>query len=151
MDCLLVRYLSWFCSPVRSLFSNRCFCVGIKPWIFVQKLGDAIFIPAGCPHQIRNLKVLWDILVSLRWYRFEVATVYMIIRRFWSCTIVPEAVFCTSSEADRTWHQYKNMTTEMAMRKNHWISALSLLIFSILASHSSRDSSFVQFLYVKFL
>lgn len=45
----------------------------------------------------------------------------------------------------------KNMTTEMAMRKNHWISALSLLIFSILASHSSRDSSFVQFLFVKFL
>ncbi|KAK2408432.1 lysine-specific demethylase JMJ25 [Trifolium repens] len=23
---------------------------------FVQKLGDAVFIPAGCPHQVRNLK-----------------------------------------------------------------------------------------------
>ncbi|KAG5549665.1 hypothetical protein RHGRI_014836 [Rhododendron griersonianum] len=29
---------------------------GIEPWTFVQKLGDAVFIPAGCPHQYRNLK-----------------------------------------------------------------------------------------------
>ena len=32
-------------------------CIGIEPWTFVQKLGDAVFIPAGCPHQVRNLKV----------------------------------------------------------------------------------------------
>ncbi|CAN1230505.1 Lysine-specific demethylase JMJ27 [Linum grandiflorum] len=24
---------------------------GIEPWTFIQKLGDAVFIPAGCPHQ----------------------------------------------------------------------------------------------------
>ncbi|MCD9561372.1 hypothetical protein HAX54_020434 [Datura stramonium] len=30
---------------------------GVEPWTFVQKLGDAVFIPAGCPHQVRNLKV----------------------------------------------------------------------------------------------
>ncbi|KAL5543234.1 hypothetical protein UlMin_010944, partial [Ulmus minor] len=29
---------------------------GIEPWTFVQQLGDAVFIPAGCPHQVRNLK-----------------------------------------------------------------------------------------------
>ncbi|VFQ66086.1 unnamed protein product [Cuscuta campestris] len=29
---------------------------GIEPWTFVQGLGDAVFIPAGCPHQVRNLK-----------------------------------------------------------------------------------------------
>ncbi|XP_028065257.1 lysine-specific demethylase JMJ25-like isoform X3 [Camellia sinensis] len=29
---------------------------GIEPWTFVQKLGDAVFIPAGCPYQVRNLK-----------------------------------------------------------------------------------------------
>ncbi|KAJ4972653.1 hypothetical protein NE237_005827 [Protea cynaroides] len=29
---------------------------GIEPWTFVQKLGEAVFIPAGCPHQVRNLK-----------------------------------------------------------------------------------------------
>ncbi|KAF5191817.1 Lysine-specific demethylase jmj25 [Thalictrum thalictroides] len=28
----------------------------IEPWSFVQRLGDAVFIPAGCPHQVRNLK-----------------------------------------------------------------------------------------------
>ncbi|GJV48241.1 JmjC domain-containing protein [Tanacetum coccineum] len=30
---------------------------GIEPWTFLQKLGDAVFIPAGCAHQVRNLKV----------------------------------------------------------------------------------------------
>ncbi|XP_047315217.1 lysine-specific demethylase JMJ25-like isoform X2 [Impatiens glandulifera] len=29
---------------------------GIEPWTFVQQLGEAVFIPAGCPHQVRNLK-----------------------------------------------------------------------------------------------
>ncbi|XVF67009.1 hypothetical protein PTKIN_Ptkin10aG0086000 [Pterospermum kingtungense] len=29
---------------------------GIEPWTFVQKLGDAVFIPAGCPYQVRNIK-----------------------------------------------------------------------------------------------
>ncbi|MCL7038235.1 hypothetical protein MKW94_027699 [Papaver nudicaule] len=29
---------------------------GIEPWSFVQELGEAVFIPAGCPHQVRNLK-----------------------------------------------------------------------------------------------
>ncbi|XP_047980581.1 lysine-specific demethylase JMJ25-like isoform X1 [Salvia hispanica] len=29
---------------------------GIEPWTFIQKVGDAVFIPAGCPHQVRNLK-----------------------------------------------------------------------------------------------
>ncbi|KAJ8647439.1 hypothetical protein MRB53_000462 [Persea americana] len=29
---------------------------GVEPWTFVQKLGEAVLIPAGCPHQVRNLK-----------------------------------------------------------------------------------------------
>ncbi|WJX21574.1 hypothetical protein P8452_10986 [Trifolium repens] len=29
---------------------------GVEPWTFIQKLGDAVFIPAGLPHQVRNLK-----------------------------------------------------------------------------------------------
>ncbi|KAG9151671.1 hypothetical protein Leryth_001978 [Lithospermum erythrorhizon] len=29
---------------------------GIEPWTFVQKVGEAVFIPAGCPHQVRNLE-----------------------------------------------------------------------------------------------
>ncbi|CAI0452165.1 unnamed protein product [Linum tenue] len=29
---------------------------GVEPWTFIQKLGDAVFIPAGCPYQVRNLK-----------------------------------------------------------------------------------------------
>lgn len=32
---------------------------GVEPWTFLQKLGEAVFIPAGCPHQVRNLKVLY--------------------------------------------------------------------------------------------
>jgi mannose-6-phosphate isomerase-like protein (cupin superfamily) len=31
--------------------------VGVEPWTFEQKLGEAVFIPAGCAHQVRNLKV----------------------------------------------------------------------------------------------
>ncbi|OMO80621.1 hypothetical protein CCACVL1_12849 [Corchorus capsularis] len=29
---------------------------GIEPWTFIQKVGEAVFIPAGCPHQVRNIK-----------------------------------------------------------------------------------------------
>jgi lysine-specific demethylase 3 len=28
---------------------------GIRPWTVEQRTGDAVFIPAGCPHQVRNL------------------------------------------------------------------------------------------------
>jgi len=27
---------------------------GLEPWIVHQRLGDAIIVPAGCPHQVRN-------------------------------------------------------------------------------------------------
>jgi mannose-6-phosphate isomerase-like protein (cupin superfamily) len=37
---------------------------GVKPWTFEQKLGEVVFIPAGCPHQVRNLKV-WQNITSL--------------------------------------------------------------------------------------
>ncbi|GAY46914.1 hypothetical protein CUMW_100630 [Citrus unshiu] len=33
---------------------------GIEPWTFIQKLGEAVFVPAGCPHQVRNLKAALD-------------------------------------------------------------------------------------------
>ncbi|KAF7832325.1 lysine-specific demethylase JMJ25 [Senna tora] len=29
-------------------------------WKFEHKLGEAVFIPAGCPHQVRNLK-FWQL------------------------------------------------------------------------------------------
>ncbi|XP_043702150.1 lysine-specific demethylase JMJ25-like [Telopea speciosissima] len=29
---------------------------GVEPWTFTQRVGEAVFIPAGCPHQVRNLK-----------------------------------------------------------------------------------------------
>ncbi|WOH00472.1 hypothetical protein DCAR_0519835 [Daucus carota subsp. sativus] len=37
---------------------------GIEPWTFVQKLGDAVFIPAGCPYQIRNMKSCINVAVD---------------------------------------------------------------------------------------
>ncbi|XP_068644224.1 lysine-specific demethylase JMJ27-like isoform X2 [Aristolochia californica] len=30
--------------------------LNIEPWTFEQYLGEAVFIPAGCPHQVRNRK-----------------------------------------------------------------------------------------------
>ncbi|PIA28769.1 hypothetical protein AQUCO_06700052v1 [Aquilegia coerulea] len=37
---------------------------GIEPWTFEQKLGEAVFIPAGCPHQVRNLKSCLKVAVD---------------------------------------------------------------------------------------
>ncbi|MED6107952.1 hypothetical protein PIB30_018980 [Stylosanthes scabra] len=60
-----------YCSPVEHVvhpIHDQCFYLnmehkrklkeefGVEPWTFEQKLGEAVFIPAGCPHQVRNLK-----------------------------------------------------------------------------------------------
>jgi len=29
----------------------------VEPWSFEQNLGEAIFVPAGCPFQARNVQV----------------------------------------------------------------------------------------------
>ena len=29
---------------------------GITPYVILQKLGDAVLVPAGCAHQVRNLR-----------------------------------------------------------------------------------------------
>ncbi|MCO5569305.1 hypothetical protein L7F22_023017 [Adiantum nelumboides] len=29
---------------------------GIEPWTFEQHLGEVVFVPAGCPHQVRNMQ-----------------------------------------------------------------------------------------------
>lgn len=44
-------------SVLDSLCEYLCY-LGVEPWTFEQNLGEAVFIPAGCPHQVRNLKVL---------------------------------------------------------------------------------------------
>ena len=41
------------------------FLSGIEPWSFEQKLGEAVFIPVGCPHQVRNLKVLFFLTLAV--------------------------------------------------------------------------------------
>ncbi|KAL4320864.1 hypothetical protein AHAS_Ahas14G0053100 [Arachis hypogaea] len=60
-----------YCSPVEEVvhpIHDQCFYLtlehkkklkeeyGVEAWTFEQKLGEAVFIPAGCPHQVRNLK-----------------------------------------------------------------------------------------------
>ena len=47
-----------FVIPMHNYLHN-CFTLeGVEPWTFEQRLGEAVFIPAGCPHQVRNLKVI---------------------------------------------------------------------------------------------
>lgn len=43
--------------------------LGVEPWTFVQRLGEAVFIPAGCPHQVRNLKV-YHVPLFYMFFRF---------------------------------------------------------------------------------
>ena len=42
----------------------------IEPWTFEQHLGEAVIIPAGCPYQIRKLKVMREPLVSTPYFFF---------------------------------------------------------------------------------
>ncbi|KAF1001529.1 hypothetical protein AG4045_028450 [Apium graveolens] len=37
---------------------------GIEPWSFVQQLGDAVFVPAGCPYQVRDIKSCMKVSVG---------------------------------------------------------------------------------------
>nr|POF26777.1 lysine-specific demethylase jmj25 [Quercus suber] len=39
---------------------------GIEPWTFVQNLGDAVFIPAGCPHQGGGVLERWGMKKASR-------------------------------------------------------------------------------------
>ncbi|MEE6511314.1 hypothetical protein FKM82_017799 [Ascaphus truei] len=44
---------SWYLdSPLRKRLLREC---GVQGWAIVQFLGDAVFIPAGAPHQVHNL------------------------------------------------------------------------------------------------
>ncbi|KAL6990738.1 hypothetical protein U1Q18_008862 [Sarracenia purpurea var. burkii] len=68
-----------YCSPVEQVvhpIHDQCFYLtmdhkrklkeefGIEPWTFQQHLGEAVFIPAGCPHQVRNLKSCTKVAVD---------------------------------------------------------------------------------------
>ncbi|CAJ2648362.1 unnamed protein product [Trifolium pratense] len=68
-----------YCSQVKEVIHpihDQCFYLtlehkkklkeefGVEPWTFEQKLGEAVFIPAGCPHQVRNLKSCTKVAVD---------------------------------------------------------------------------------------
>ena len=37
---------------------------GVAPWKIEQRRGDAVFVPCGCPHQVRNLRGCFKIAVD---------------------------------------------------------------------------------------
>ncbi|XP_027932966.1 lysine-specific demethylase JMJ25-like [Vigna unguiculata] len=68
-----------YCSPVEEVvhpIHDQCFYLtlehkknlkkefGVEPWTFEQQLGEAVFIPAGCAHQVRNLKSCTKVAVD---------------------------------------------------------------------------------------
>ncbi|KAM5554579.1 lysine-specific demethylase JMJ25-like [Rosa sericea] len=48
-----IRTFNYLTPEHKRKLKEEC---GIEPWTCIQKLGDAIFVPAGCPYQVRNLK-----------------------------------------------------------------------------------------------
>ncbi|KAK9706378.1 hypothetical protein RND81_07G120300 [Saponaria officinalis] len=73
------EFRNTFCCPVEQVFHpihDQSFYLtlehkkqlkeeyGVEPWSIVQKLGEAVFIPAGCPHQVRNLKSCTKVAVD---------------------------------------------------------------------------------------
>ncbi|KAF6151746.1 hypothetical protein GIB67_002029 [Kingdonia uniflora] len=49
-------------APLKNFYlssdhKNKLKEFGVEPWTFMQKLDEAVFIPAGCLHQVRNLMV----------------------------------------------------------------------------------------------
>jgi hypothetical protein len=52
-------------------------CEGIEAWTFEQNEGEAVLIPAGCPYQVRNLKVClmrWIMLFCDFFLRYVINT-----------------------------------------------------------------------------
>ncbi|KAJ6292350.1 hypothetical protein OIU78_024509 [Salix suchowensis] len=60
-----------YCAPLEQVvhpIHDQCFYLtvehkrklkeefGVEAWTFEQRVGEAVFIPAGCPHQVRNLQ-----------------------------------------------------------------------------------------------
>ncbi|KAK9706381.1 hypothetical protein RND81_07G120500 [Saponaria officinalis] len=73
------EFRNTFCCPVEQVFHpihDQSFYLtlehkrqlkkeyGVEPWSIEQKLGEAVFIPAGCPHQVRNLKSCMKVAVD---------------------------------------------------------------------------------------
>ena len=54
-----------------------CMFVGVEAWTFEQKIGEAVFIPAGCPHQVRNMKVIDPPCIAVKVNKLYVWTNYV--------------------------------------------------------------------------
>jgi len=56
-----IWFTCWMCTVIYLVTMRPFFLLihfsGIEPWTFIQRLGDAVLIPAGCPYQVRNLMV----------------------------------------------------------------------------------------------
>ncbi|MFS7932797.1 putative transcription factor & chromatin remodeling &Metalloenzymes JmjC family [Helianthus anomalus] len=49
---------AYLCVPINCYrYEILVTLLGVEPWTFEQHLGEVVFIPAGCPHQVQNLKV----------------------------------------------------------------------------------------------
>lgn len=59
---------------------------GVEPWTFVQELGEAVFVPAGCPHQVRNLNSCMNVALNF----VSPENVHEIIRLTEEYRVLPE-------------------------------------------------------------
>lgn len=115
--------------------------VGVEPWTFTQRLGEAVFIPAGCPHQVRNLKVLCH---SLFFYFFYLLF-NCLLPHLLCCRIYVQS--CTKVAADfvspENIHECLRLTEEFRkLPKNHRAREDKLEVRNI----TSCQHSFSKFL-----
>ncbi|KAI3741021.1 hypothetical protein L1987_58685 [Smallanthus sonchifolius] len=102
---------------------------GVEPWTFEQRLGEAVFIPVGCPHQARNLMdnttdeyaLAVDFIIIQR-ERVNVSVGTSVIKDDdeWSCTKVavdfvsPENV----QECIRLTHEFSKLPKDHKARED---------------------------------
>lgn len=63
--CDAIHDQSWYLDS--DLLAKLYLQHGVKPYTFVQCLGDAVFIPAGAPHQVKQWAIAYQTKIEKKY------------------------------------------------------------------------------------